>query len=141
MDGIRHARDIDSDSISQLLSQLQHPSSPAHVCRQIHRIQAMENEAVLVAVSHGSVIGVLALQIAAQFHQEPPVARILDLCVRDTHRRMHFGRQLLDAAEQIARKAGCCRMEVTTSNVREGAHQFYAQNGLDQTHRYFCKSL
>ena len=141
METIRQARETDADAISQLLDQLQHPSTPAYVRRQIQRIRSDDAQTVLVAVSRETVVGVLALQIVPQFHQEPPMARILDLCVRNTHRRMQFGRQLLDAAEKIARQAGCCRMEVTASNFRQGAHQFYARNGLDQTHHYFCKPL
>jgi GNAT superfamily N-acetyltransferase len=141
MESIRNADVTDAEAIALLLGQLQHPSTPEHVRRQIRRIEAGDTEAVFVALDNEAVVGVLAVQLAVQFHQEPPVARILDLCVLDSHRRMRFGRMLLDAAEQFAHTAGCCRMEVTASNFRLEAHQFYARNGLDQTHRYFCKKL
>jgi GNAT superfamily N-acetyltransferase len=141
MEFIRNAEMTDAEAISLLLEQLQHPSTPEHVRRQIRRVDANDAEAVFVAVDNEAVVGLLAVQVAVQFHQEPPTARIIDLCVLDTHRRMQFGRMLLEAAEQFARKAGCCRMEVTASNFRLGAHQFYARNGLDQTHRYFCMEL
>lgn len=141
MESIRNADVTDAEAISLLLEQLQHPSTPEHVRRQIRRIDANDAEAIFVAVDNEAVVGVLVLQVVIQFHQEPPMARILDLCVLDTHRRMQFGQMLLEAAEQFARKADCCRMEVTTSNFRLGAHRFYARNGLDQTHHYFCKAL
>jgi GNAT superfamily N-acetyltransferase len=141
MEFIRNADVADAEAIALLLEQLQHPSTPEHIRRQIGRISANDTEAVFVAVDNETVVGVIAVQAVIQFHQEAPMARILDLCVLDTHRRMQFGRMLLDAAERFARKAGCCRMEVTASNFRLGAHQFYSRNGLDQTHRYFCKAL
>ncbi|MGD8837001.1 MAG: GNAT family N-acetyltransferase [Desulfobacteraceae bacterium] len=141
MEFIRNAEVADAEGISSLLEQLQHPSTPEHIRRQIRRIDTDDAEAVFVAVDNTTVVGVLAIQVAVQFHQEPPVARIIDLCVLDSHRRMQFGRMLLDESEKFARKAGCCRMEVTASNFRLGAHQFYARNGLDQTHRYFRKEL
>jgi GNAT superfamily N-acetyltransferase len=141
MELIRNANVSDAEAISLLLEQLRHPSSPEYVRRQIDRIETNDAEAVFVAVDNDVVVGVLAIQVAVQFHQEPALARILDLCVLDTHRRMQFGRMLLEAAEGFARTAGCCRMEVTASNFRMEAHQFYARYGLDQTHRYFCKEL
>ena len=142
MESIRKATVTDAEAISELLEQLQHPSSISHVRRKIERIQCVGAESVWVAEdSTAGVVGVLALQITSQFHQEPPVARILDLCVRDTHRHKRFGRQLLQIAEKYAQRNGCCRIELTANNFRQGAHQFYTRNGLVQTHRYFCKSI
>jgi PhnO protein len=142
VESIREAVVSDAQAVSQLLDQLQHPSSPEHIRRQIERIQSGDNERVWVAVDQTSeVVGVLALQITPQFHQESPVARIMDLCVRDTHRHKQFGRQLILAAQTFAETSGCCRIEVTANNFRQGAHQFYTRNGLAQTHRYFCKNF
>lgn len=80
----------DAEAIALLLEQRQHPSTPEHVRRQIRRIEASHTEAVFVALDNEAVVGVLAVQVAVQFHQEPPVVRILDLCVLDTHRRMQW---------------------------------------------------
>jgi PhnO protein len=142
VDKIRDAVTADAEAISELLAQLQHPSSPEHIRQQIERIQCDDTEMAWVAVDRErEVVGLLALQITTQFHQEAPVARILDLCVRDTHRHRQFGRKLLMTAQTFAQKSGCCRIEVTANNFRQGAHQFYTRNGLVQTHRYFCKAL
>jgi N-acetylglutamate synthase-like GNAT family acetyltransferase len=139
---IREAGKADAEAISGLLEQLEHPSSPKHVRRQIERIQSDNTEKAWVAVDQtGMVVGLLALQITPQFHDEPQVARVLDLCIRDTHRHQQFGRQLLMTAQAFAQNNGCCRIEVTANNFRQGAHQFYTRNGLVQTHRYFCKAL
>lgn len=141
MKPIRQATPSDAEAISQLLDQLQHPSTPHYLSQRIAKAQPSELEHIQVAVDQGRVVGVMALQITEPFHQEPPTARILDLCIMDTHRRMQYGRLLLDHAESIARDAGCIRVEVTSNNFRQDAHQFYARTGYDQTHRYFCKSL
>ena len=142
MDTIREATFDDVEAISELLEQLQHPSSTAHLRRQLERIHASEFERVWVAEdSWAGVVGILALQIFPQFHQEPPTARIMDLCVRDGHRHRQFGRRLFEVAQRFAYRHGCGRIEVTANNSRRGAHQFYARNGFVQTHRYFSRSL
>jgi ribosomal protein S18 acetylase RimI-like enzyme len=138
---IRSARESDADNIATLLSQLRHPSTPDHIRRQLERIGPDSKDFVLVASSRGAVIGVIALQIIPQFHQEPPLARIIDLCVMDGHRGRHIGRQLFQEVERIARQECCVKLEVTASNDRLGAHRFYASNGMEQTHRYFGEDL
>ena len=138
---IRLARPSDAEAIATLLCQLGHPSTPDHVRRQIARVGTNNGMVVLVAEAESRTVGVLALQICLQFHQEPPLARIVDLCVLDTHRGSHAGRSLIERAEEIAREKGCCKLEVTANNVREPAHRFYQLNGLEQTHRYFAKNL
>ncbi len=142
MPKIRPAYQSDAESLSNLLAQLGHPSSVAYISRQIERIKMDDREVVLVALDEGgTVVGMLALQVADQFHEEPSIARILDLCVLDSQRGKTYGRQLLAEAERIARHHHCCRLEVTANNFRRGAHQFYAMMGMDQTHRYFAKKI
>lgn len=138
---IRSARPADADALSTILDQLGHPSSPEHLRRQLNRMRSSDSETVLVADVAGQAVGLLALQIAVQFHQEPPLARIVDLCVLDSHRGLNIGQRLIEHAEVIAREKGCDKLEVTASNFREAAHRFYQRNGLEPTHRYFAKQL
>ena len=109
MSSIRSARAADADAISILLGQLQHPSSPDFLRRRIQQAANDDREYVLVAVTEtDQVVGVLALQLADQFHEAPQVARILDLCILESQRGQNYGRQLFSKAEEIAKKRGCC---------------------------------
>jgi ribosomal protein S18 acetylase RimI-like enzyme len=141
MIGIRPARESDAEAIAVLLDQLRHPSTPEHIRRQLKRIGPGANECVLVASSQGAVVGVIVLQISPQFHQEPPLARIIDLCVLAGHHGRYIGRLLFQGAEEIARQKQCFKLEVTASNDRQAAHRFYERNGMKETHRYFGKNL
>jgi GNAT superfamily N-acetyltransferase len=138
---IRPALESDASGIAVLLDQLGHPSSPQHIRQQLMRIGIDDLEAVIVAVEQDTIAGMLALQISAQFHQEPPLARIIDFCVLETHRGKGVGRQLLFTAEEIARKKKCHKLEVTSNTSRKAAHMFYQHHGLEPTHRYFAKTL
>jgi ribosomal protein S18 acetylase RimI-like enzyme len=141
MIGIRPAQEFDAEAIAVLLGQLRHPSTPEHIRRQLKRIGPGANESVLVASSQGTVLGFIVLQISPQFHQEPPLARIIDLCVLEGHHGRHIGRLLFQGAEAIARQKQCIKLEVTASNDRLTAHRFYARNGMKPTHKYFGKDL
>ena len=138
---VRMANPADAEAISTLLNQLQHPSSARHIQHQLESAAATNLIDVLVASYDGQVVGILALQTTPQFHEEPPLARIIDLCVLESHRGGQVGRRLIEEAEQIARKKKCCKLEVTASNFREAAHRFYQKNGLQPTHHYFAKDL
>jgi GNAT superfamily N-acetyltransferase len=138
---IRTAKPSDAQAISALLHQLQHPSSVEHIQDQLTSTAAAHPMDVLVASSDEEVVGMLVLQTTPQFHEEPPLARIIDLCVLDTHQGRQIGRRLMEKAEQLARKNGCGKLEVTAGNFRKAAHQFYQRNGLEPTHRYFAKNL
>ncbi len=138
---VREAKPTDSEAISTLLNQLRHPSSADHIQHQLESTAAKNLIDILVATSDGRVVGMLALQTTPQFHEEPPLARIIDLCVLESHRGREVGRRLVEAAENVARKKGCCKLEVTASNFRKAAHRFYQRNGLKPTHHYFAKEL
>lgn len=138
---IRPARKADAGAIAILLDDLGHPSSADHVRRQLDRIRSDADETVLVAEKASTVAGVLALQIVPQFHQEPPLARIVDLCVLESFRGKGVGRQLVARAEDIARRKHCHKLEVTSNNIRKDAHRFYLKYGLAATHHYFAKQL
>jgi ribosomal protein S18 acetylase RimI-like enzyme len=138
---IRPALESDASGIAVLLDQLGHPSSPQHIRQQLMRIGVDDLEAVIVAVEQDTIAGMLALQISAQFHQEPPLARVIDLCVLKNYRGKGVGRLLLVTAEKIARKKKCCKLEVTSNNTRKQAHLFYEHNKFKSTHRYFAKTL
>ena len=138
---IRIAVEQDAEALSLLLHQLRHPFSAKEIRDQLEKINAEGALTVLVAEADNEVCGVLALQISLQLHEKAMLARIVDLCVRDTRRGKGVGRKLVAAAEILAREKNCRKLEVTANNFREPAHRFYQQSGMISTHRYFAKPL
>jgi GNAT superfamily N-acetyltransferase len=83
---------------------------------------------ILVAERDGAVIGhmFLTFERSAPFHRDRPYAYVMELFVREAERGTGIGRRLLQAAEDLARKAGLRRLliGVLAGNDRaEGAYR------------------
>jgi GNAT superfamily N-acetyltransferase len=97
---------------------------------------------VLVAVHEDDVVGVVQVLIFRHFqHTGGWCCEIESVHVRADQRSRGVGAQLLAAAEELARARGCYRIQLTSNNVREDAHRFYAREGYTPSHRGFKKSL
>jgi GNAT superfamily N-acetyltransferase len=48
---------------------------------------------------------------------------------------------LLAAAEELARREGCYRVQLTSRNIRSDAHRFYEAHGFIATSQGFKKLL
>jgi len=60
-----------------------------------------------------------------------PVGNILGLAVRETHRKMGIGKQLLVAAENWSKEKDCIGMRLNSGGSRTGAHEFYRSLGYN----------
>lgn len=97
---------------------------------------------VLVAVLGGAIVGVCQVIIFQHFqHTGGWCCELESVHVRDDHRCAGIGGALLDAAESLARKHGCYRIQLTSRNVRLDAHRFYVAHGFDPTSQGFKKTL
>jgi GNAT superfamily N-acetyltransferase len=61
--------------------------------------------------------------------------------VRGDLRSRGIGAQMLRAAEDLARAAGCYRIQLTSRSYRLDAHRFYLREGFEQTSLGFKKAL
>jgi len=77
----------------------------------------------------GQFLGLVAVHICPFFERAGSWARIVALVVSDRARRNGVGGQLVSAAEAFAARSGCVRMEVTSADRREDAHEFYRRRG------------
>jgi GNAT superfamily N-acetyltransferase len=97
---------------------------------------------VLVADQDGEVVGVCQVMVFPHLqHTGGWCCELESVHVRDDLRGQGVGRRLLAAAEDIARREGCYRVQLTSRNVRLDAHRFYLANGFELTSQGFKKSL
>jgi GNAT superfamily N-acetyltransferase len=137
---VRPATAADADGIALLLSELGYAVSAGEVTARLGAL-ADDRSAALVAARGEGVAGVLTLHMAPVVHEPGDWCRITSLVVDPASRREGVGRALVAEAEAIARSAGCVRVEVTSALHRDGAHDFYREQGFGQVSEHFLKPL
>jgi GNAT superfamily N-acetyltransferase len=134
---IRLAHTTDAAAVNELLHQLGYAQDGAAATAT--RIQTWDDDvssAAYVAVADGEVLGLVAVHICPFFERVGSWGRIVALVVADHARGRGIGGQLVTAAESFAASRGCVRMEVTSADRREDAHEFYRLCGyIDQAGR------
>jgi GNAT superfamily N-acetyltransferase len=97
---------------------------------------------VLVAIHDGEVVGVCQVMVFPHFqHTGGWCCELESVHVRADRRSQGVGAQLLEAAEALARREGCYRIQLTSRNVRVDAHRFYERQGYEPTSQGFKKLL
>ena len=97
---------------------------------------------VLVAVVNNEVVGIAQVMVFPHFqHTGGWCAELESVHVRSDMRSQGIGAKLLAAAEELARREGCYRVQLTSRNVRSDAHRFYEAQGYTSTSQGFKKLL
>jgi GNAT superfamily N-acetyltransferase len=139
---IRTARADDADAVARLLTELGYPTSPSDVPRRLARMLAEPGQHVFIAETDaGQVVGLATLLIRHMLTTDAPFGRVSALVVAEQARRTGVGGALMEQAEDLARAAGCDRMEVTSAERRADAHAFYEAIGYAESRRRFFKAL
>lgn len=138
---VRRARAEDAADITAVLAELGYSASPKDVARRLAGLDADERSAALVAVTGAEVVGMLTLHMVPVLHEPGDWCRLTALVVAPAARRRGVATALVSAAEEIARDAGCVRVEVTSALHRDGAHEFYRGRGYGQVSEHFLKPL
>jgi GNAT superfamily N-acetyltransferase len=138
---IRAARATDAADLSDLLGQLGYPTTPAQAAARLARMSAESGQHALVAEMDGRVVGLTTIIVRHVISADAPFARIASVVVAESHRSRGIGQSLVEAAERIAREAGCDRIEVTSGEHRARAHDFYRRLGYEERPRRFIKTL
>lgn len=90
---------------------------------------------MLVAELDGDVVGCMQLNLIPHISMKGGTrAQLQSMRIRSDHRGQRLGEDFVRQAMDIARKAGCILMELTTDNTRPDAHRFYERIGFDATH-------
>jgi len=133
---VRRADVEDLQALLGLLSQLHEDEpplgpGPARLAA-LDRILSAPGRVLLLAEGEGLAIGTLDLLIVENLTRGGrPWATIENLVVDRAHRRLGAGGALLSAATEIAREAGCYKLQLVSHSRRAGAHALYEQAGFD----------
>ena len=138
---VRDARAGDSAAIAGLLGELGYPAGPEAAGRRLVGIRKAGGSRVLVATVGRRVVGVVGLHVMPLLHRDHKLCRVLALCVSVDFTRQGVGTRLMCAAESVARRAGCHRMELTTAPERTAAHAFYRRLGYAEASLRFAKTV
>jgi predicted nuclease with RNAse H fold/GNAT superfamily N-acetyltransferase len=95
------------------------------------RILADPRRELAVAVVDGEVVGTADLLVVANLtYHGDPWAIVENVIVASTARRMGVGRALMKHLIELARAAGCCRLQLISGRHRSEAHELYRGMGL-----------
>lgn len=121
----------------------QAPDAQAALDFLAQRQRARQSQLLLAETAAGEAAGFVQLyplfcSIAAR-----PILLLSDLFVLPAQRRSGLGRALLRAAEDLARRQGCARLELSTAHANTPAQRLYESLGWvrDEVYRVYTREL
>jgi GNAT superfamily N-acetyltransferase len=100
--------------------------------RLLAEILADPRRELAVAVLDDRLVGTADLLIVPNLtHRGEPWAIVENVIVAGTARRTEVGRALMEHLIELARSAGCCKLQLLSGKHRAEAHEFYRSMGLD----------
>jgi GNAT superfamily N-acetyltransferase len=144
----RPARADDLGRLLALLSQLEEEEqeeliavTPA-LTATFARILADRRRTIVVAESRAGLVGTLDVVIVENLTREGAAwAAVENVVVDRRHRGRGVGRELMGAAERIARDHGCFMLQLVSGQRRAAAHALYEAVGYDAPVRGFRRYL
>ncbi len=141
---VRLASSGDLDALARLYEELTGPlREPApdplpDAGEVLDRIIADPARSLLVAELEGRLVGTADVLIAPNLtHHAQPWALVENVVVAEHARGHGAGRALMLRAIELARQAGCYKVNLISGNERTGAHAFYRSLGFQATGQGF----
>ena len=139
---IRPAVASDAPILSELLTQLGYPCSPAEIPARLDAFARFPQAVALVATNgYGEVVGLITSHIISSIHDNEPVAWLTTLVVLEDARGAGVGSALVKHIEEWASRKGATRLSVTSAMHREETHAFYEKRDYARTGIRFGKRL
>jgi ribosomal protein S18 acetylase RimI-like enzyme len=145
---VREAASVDLDALMELYQQLTGPldepvpEPQPDPRRAIEQIIVDPARSLLVAELDGQVVGTVDVLIAPNLtHHAQPWALVENVVVAEWARRRGAGRALMLRAIELAREAGCYKVNLISGNERTGAHDFYRSLGFEAIGQGFKRYL
>jgi ribosomal protein S18 acetylase RimI-like enzyme len=111
--------------------------------RLVPALRQVPGALVLLAIADDAAIGIAVCFVGFSTFRARPLLNIHDLAVLPQHRGKGAGRALLRAAEEHARRQGCCRLTLEVLESNSGARALYRRFGFDDStvSRFLVKPL
>jgi GNAT superfamily N-acetyltransferase len=144
---VRRAGVDDLAKLMALLSQLHEEEALQLVDEDLRAtfaeiLAAWRTRAILVACRDGVLAGTLDLLLVPNLTRSGrPWASIENVVVDTACRRQGIGRALLEVAVDLARGAGCSKLQLISREERAAAHELYLGNGFTAPVRGFRRYL
>lgn len=138
---VRSADPGDADEVATLLGILGYPCTCEEASERIAKVMDDRRQRLLIAATDDVVCGLISLSLIYSLARGAEIARITALVVAPNCQRQGIGRLLLREVEQIARRAGASRLELTSNPLRVEAHAFYRGCGYTDGSQHFVKLL
>ena len=139
---IRPAVASDAPILSELLTELGYPCSPAEIPARLDAFARFPQAVALVATNgYGEVVGLITSHIVSSIHDNDPVAWLTTLVVLEDARGAGVGSALVKHIEEWASRNGAKRLSVTSALHREDTHAFYEKRDYERTGVRFGKRL
>ncbi|HMI43406.1 MAG TPA: GNAT family N-acetyltransferase [Gemmatimonadaceae bacterium] len=139
---IRPAVASDAPILSELLTELGYPCSPAEIPARLDAFARFPQAVALVATNgYGEVVGLITSHIVSSIHDNDPVAWLTTLVVLEDARGAGVGSALVKHIEEWASSNGAKRLSVTSALHREDTHAFYEKRDYERTGVRFGKRL
>lgn len=133
MIGIRDCRHSDFDRVFGLLRQLwPDPTlSREAIGDAFMRGLDSDSQRYICAVVEDRPVGFCSLIVRSSIWAQGHLGYIDELVVDEAHRGKGIGGMLLQRAVELAREAGCGKVELDSAFHREEAHRFYERQGFE----------
>lgn len=142
---VRRASQGDLDALLRLYTQLSPENAATERSRAalaFEQITSSPGVSLLVAESGDTVVGTVTLVVVPNLtHHAQPWAQVENMVVDESVRGSGVGRQLLEKCVELAREAGCYKLQLQSASQRTEAHRFYARLGFEDTSAGFRKYL
>ncbi len=131
----------DAAGVARLLEALGYPCSSEEASLRLLHLRDEPEQQLWLAEEHGEAVAMISMDIRYYLPLGARTCRITSLVVLESHHGRGIGKRLLREAELKARQAGATRVELTTAEHREQAHQFYRACGYENASLRFVKRL
>lgn len=138
---LRPATLDDIPALTGLTAELGYPDREEEVRRRFESVSEQPAHKVVVAERDAKVVGLMSFHALDLLYGIGKLARITALVVTASQRSAGIGKMLVAKAEELAREAGCTRIELTSNNRRVEAHKFYESLGYEVSHKRFTKVI
>ncbi len=125
---MRSAGASDAEALAVLIRVMGYDVDPEIVAKRLAELPA--DHSLLVAEAEGEVVGWVHTYVDHTLYG-PAIAQLGGLSVKESWHGHGIGAQLLEAAEQWAREAGCHALWVRSGVQRADAHAFYRSRGYN----------